>query len=185
MLIDFIRVLALKSCQRLGSYLNHLLSAVPGATFLGPQIDRRARLRNPARLRAIDWYAPSSELCDSYARLAYVFGNDSLAHGPSFKRLRDKILDNCAGVRLQRRTVLLLRSPLAVHQSTEAPSDSPIKAAPSGVNTETASGVVCVSSGKTRTIWLSVPVRLSCTSTHEWTATTFVGSWSSGTMVAR
>ena len=77
---------------------------------------------------------------------------------------------------VERRTVILLRSPLAVHHSAEAPSDSPIKAAPSGLNTETAFACVDVSSGRTRTICLFVPAMLSRTSTHELTATTFVGS---------
>ena len=80
---------------------------------------------------------------------------------------------------------MLLGSPLAEHQSTEWPSDSPIKAAPRGLNTDTAFGCIDVSSGMTSTIRLVVPATLSRTSTCELTATTFSGSRSSGTIFAR
>jgi hypothetical protein len=67
----------------------------------------------------------------------------------------------------------------------ESPSDRPIKAAPSGLNTETAFGCIDVLSGMTRTTCLVVPVTLSRTSTRELTATTFSGNPSSGTIFAR
>ncbi|MGY4481293.1 hypothetical protein ACVWWR_000484 [Bradyrhizobium sp. LM3.2] len=120
------------------------------------------------RLRA--WTMPTFQISFRYAR-------------PLTLGSRDRRLPRWP--HLQRRTVLLLRSPLAVHQSTEAPSVNPTRAAPNGVSTESAFGLAHFSSGKMRRIWLFVPVRLSCTSTREWTATTFVGSCSSGTMVAR
>jgi len=90
-----------------------------------------------------------------------------------------------AELAVDRRTVTLLGSPLAEHQSTEWPSNSPIKAAPRGLNTETAFCCFDVSWGMKRTTCLVVPVTLSRTSTCELTATTFSGSSSSGTIFAR
>lgn len=80
---------------------------------------------------------------------------------------------------------MLLGSPLAEHQSMEWPADRPIKAAPSGLNTETAFGCIDVASGMTRTTCFVVPETLSRTSTCELSATTFSGNSSSETISAR
>src|SRR5215204_845403 len=84
-----------------------------------------------------------------------------------------------------RTTVILLRSPVAVHHSIEAPSDKPIRATPSGVSTDTASAASATSSGKTRRTRACVLRTSSWTSTSDPMTTTFRGTASSAQTVAR